>query len=297
MAIEQVTKPTTLSHEGVGHIVSSHPSAEGKGFNIGDAVGFLYITGCCFECEGCLVHNMHCETGKQVLHGFAVDGYFQEYAVVDYRNAAILDEKVWDLTRAAPVFCAGITAFHSVDSCELKPGQWLGIVGCGGLGQIATQYAKAMGLKVVGIDIADANLEETRKLGADAVFNSKTNPNYTEEVKKLTGGGCHAVAAYTNANVAFPGIPPLIRLGGTMMVIGIPPKPFEVSAMDLVLGKYKIKADSTSIPQRMQKAVDFTGKHGIMPNVEIRGGLEALQGMIDEMKQGINTKRTGIVFN
>lgn len=297
LATKQVTKPTTLSHEGVGHIVSSHPSAEGKGFNTGDPIGFLYITGCCFECSGCHLHNLHCETGKQLLHGFTTDGYFQEYAVVDYRNAVVLDEKIWDMTRASPVFCAGITAFHSVDSCELQPGQWFGVVGCGGLGQYATQYAKAMGLKVIGIDVADANLEETRRLGADAVFNSRTNPNYLDEIKELTGGGCHAVAVYTNVNAAFTGVPALIRLGGTMMVIGIPPEPLQISAMDLVLGKFKIKADSTSIPQRMKKAVDFTAKHRIMPNVDVREGLESLQGMIDEMKQGKNTKRTAIVFN
>ncbi|KAH8906175.1 alcohol dehydrogenase [Coniochaeta sp. PMI_546] len=297
LAIEQATKPVTLSHEGVGHIVAQHPSTQNKGFDIGDAVGFLYILGACFECPGCMIHNLHCETGRQLLQGFTTDGFFAEYALVDIHNAAKLDESVWDMDRASPVFCAGITSFHSVDSCDLKPGQWFGVVGAGGLGQIATQYAKAMGLNVVAIDVADANLAETKKLGADAVFNSRTNPNYVEELKKLTGGGCHAVALYTNAVQAFEAAPPLIRLGGTMMVIGIPKEPFPVSAMDLVMGRYRIKADCTSIPQRMQKAVDFTAKHKIMPNVEIRGGLEALQGMIDEMRAGKNPKRTAIVFD
>lgn len=297
LAIEQATKPVTLSHEGVGRIVSFHPSAEGRGFAIGDAVGFLYILGACFECPGCMIHNLHCETGHQLLQGFTTDGFFAEYALVDYHNAAKLDEAVWDLTRASPVFCAGITSFHSVDSCDLKPGQWFGVVGAGGLGQIATQYAKAMGLKVAAVDVADANLAEAKKLGADAVFNSRSDPDYVAKLKEVTGGGCHAVALYTNAVAAFEAAPPLIRLGGTMMVIGIPAEPFRVSAMDLVMGRYQIKADCTSIPQRMQKAVDFTAKHHIMPNVEIRGGLEALQGMIDEMRAGRNPKRTAIVFD
>ena len=204
MAIGQATKPVTLGHEGVGHVVSIHPSAEGKGFKLGDAVGFLYILGCCFECAGCQIHNLHCETGKQLLQGFVVDGFFQEYALVDYHNAVVLDEKVWDLTRAAPVFCAGITAFHSVDSCELQPGQWFGVIGCGGLGQIATQYAKAMGLKVAAIDVADANLNEVKRLGADAVFNSRSDPDYVESLKKLTGGGCHAVAPVSYTHLTLP---------------------------------------------------------------------------------------------
>jgi alcohol dehydrogenase, propanol-preferring len=296
MAIRDVKETVTLGHEGVGHIVSMHPSTADTGFRVGDAVGFLYIRGCCFSCAGCMVHNLHCETGKQLLQGFTTDGFFQEYALVDYRNAAVLDEKVWDMDRASPIFCAGITAFHSVDSCELKPGDWLGVVGCGGLGQIATKYAKAMGLHVVGIDVADANLEETKLQGADAVFNSKTNGHYVDEIKKLTNGGCQAVAVYTNASPAYAAAPSLIALGGTLMVIGIPHDPLIVSSMDLVLGKYRIKADSTSIPQRMGKAVEFTAKHRIMPEVDVRGGLDQLAAMVEEMQQGKNTKRTGIVF-
>lgn len=109
MAIESIQeKPTTLGHEGVGYVTKLHPSAEGKGFKKGDTVGFLYIIGCCFECAGCQVHNLSCETGKQLLQGFTTDGFFAEYAVVDYHNAVILPKSL-DPKRVAPIFCAGIT--------------------------------------------------------------------------------------------------------------------------------------------------------------------------------------------
>ena len=296
MAIKSNKETVTLGHEGLGYIASMHPSTEGKGFKVGDAIGFLYILGSCFECEGCMTHNLFCETGKQQLQGFAVDGFFAEYALVDIHNAAKLDEKVWDMDSGCAIFCAGITAFHSIDSCNLSPGDWFGVIGCGGLGQIATQYAKAMGLNVVAIDIQDANLEETKKQGADAVFNSKDNPNYVDEIKKLTGGGVKAVAVYTNSHRAYQGAPSIIKLGGTLMVIGIPPDNLTASYMDLVMGRYKIKSDNTSIPQRMGKAVDFTEKHRIMPVVEIRGGLEALPEMVQEMLEGKNRTRTGVAF-
>lgn len=135
--------PVTLGHEGVGHIEVIDSAAEGKGFKVGDAIGFNYFVGCCFECDACMVHNMWCETGKSKLQGFVVDGYFAEYAVVDWQNAVLLPSNL-DMSRTAPLFCAGITAFHAVDSCELKPGQWLAVIGCGGLGQYAIQYAKAV---------------------------------------------------------------------------------------------------------------------------------------------------------
>jgi D-arabinose 1-dehydrogenase-like Zn-dependent alcohol dehydrogenase len=89
-------KPVTLGHEGVGYIESIHPSTEGKGFKVGD------------ECEGCMIHNLHCTSGKQLLQGFMTDGFFAKYAVVDWQNAIILPENL-PIERCAPLFCAGIT--------------------------------------------------------------------------------------------------------------------------------------------------------------------------------------------
>lgn len=135
--------PVTLGHEGVGYIEAVGSDAQDKGFKVGDAIGFDYFIGCCFECDGCMVHNLRCETGNQKLQGFMVDGYFAEFAVVDWQNAIKLPSNL-DMSRTAPLFCAGLTAFHSVDSCELKAGDWLAVIGCGGLGQYAIQYAKAV---------------------------------------------------------------------------------------------------------------------------------------------------------
>ncbi|EFQ89830.1 hypothetical protein PTT_13758 [Pyrenophora teres f. teres 0-1] len=285
-----------MGHEGVGRIESIGTSAATHGFHVGDAIGFGYFIDCCFECDGCMVHNMHCETGNQKLQGVVVDGYFAEYAVVDWQNVIKLPETL-DMSRMAPLFCAGITAFHSVDGCELKEGEWLAVVGCGGLGQYAIQYAKAMGYKTIGLDISDAQLEMAKKVGADAVFNSMTNKNYVEEVKNLTGGkGCHAAAVYSASYAAYAGTPDILRTGGLLMVIGITPKGLEfVSTLDLVLGKYRIKADSTGIPQRMKKAVEFTGRHGIQPEVELRK-IEDLPQMVEDMKKGKADKRQVVVF-
>nr|OQO26166.1 hypothetical protein B0A51_03885 [Rachicladosporium sp. CCFEE 5018] len=293
MAIEQNTK-STLGHEGAGYVEKMHPSVENKGYKVGDIVGFLYIRGCCFQCEGCQIHNIHCETGKQLLQGFVTDGFFAEYAIVDEFNCIHLPESI-DVNTAAPIFCAGITAFHAVDNSELKEGDWLAVVGAGGLGQIATQIGKAMGYKVVALDINDATLEVTKKQGADAVFNSRTNKNYVEELKKLTNGGAKAACVFSNADQAYSGAFQILRLGGVCMVIGLPHNPLSVSSMDLALGKYKIKSESTSIPQRMKKAVDFLAKHNIKPEVERRKS-EDLNDMVVAMREGKATKRMLVNF-
>jgi propanol-preferring alcohol dehydrogenase len=186
-------------------------------------------------------------------------------------------------------------AFHSIDSCELKPGQWFAVVGCGGLGQLASQYAKAMGLKVLGVDINDNTLEVFSKQGADAVFNSRTNPNYVEEIKKLTDGGVHAVAVYSDSSAAYAGAPKILRVNGLLMCVGLPKEPLQVSVMDLCCQTYRIKGESTSVPKRMGKAVDFTIKHNILPEVDFRK-LDEVGAMMDEMRAGKSSKRQVVVF-
>lgn len=182
-----------------------------------------------------------------------------------------------------------------MDSCHLKPGQWLGVIGAGGLGQLATQYAKAMGANVVAIDINDSTLDVAKAQGADVVFNSKTDPDYVAKIKELTKGGVHAAAVFSNAQVAYANAPKILRVGGTIMVVGITGKPIEVSTMDLALGTYNIKSESTSIPQRMKKAVDFLAQHRIAPEVGIRK-IDELDDMVKEMRAGTATKRMAVNF-
>ena len=81
----------------------------------------------------------------------------------------------------------------------MNEGDWLAVVGAGGLGQIATQIAKAKGVKVAAIDINDATLEVCKKQGADAVFNSRTNASYVVELKELSQGGVKAACVFSNA--------------------------------------------------------------------------------------------------
>lgn len=110
MAIETSDReePITLGHEGVGVIEKIDPAAANRGFNVGDTIGFLYIIGACFDCEGCQHHNLLCESGKQLLQGFTTAGFFAEYAVVDWQNAIILPKNL-DVKTSSPLFCAGIT--------------------------------------------------------------------------------------------------------------------------------------------------------------------------------------------
>lgn len=171
-----------------------------------------------------------------------------------------------------------------------------------------------MGIKTIGLDINENQLDMAKKVGADVVFNSMKNKDYLEEIKKLTGGkGCHAAAVYSASNAAYAGAPDVLRTGGLLMVIGIAPKGLDfINTFDLTTGRYRVKADSTGIPQRMKKAVDFTGKHryvaprpvcayvtdtlcSIQPEVEFRK-IDDLPQMVADMEAGKAEKRQVVVF-
>lgn len=171
-----------------------------------------------------------------------------------------------------------------------------------------------MGIKTIGLDINDQQLDMAKKVGADAVFNSMKTKDYVQEIKKLTGKGCHAAAVYSASNAAYAGAPDVLRTGGLLMIIGIAPKGLDfINTFDLTTGRYRVKADSTGIPQRMKKAVDFTGKHryidtfirtkwtnklmsySIQPEVDFRK-IEDLPKMVADMEAGKADKRQVVVF-
>ncbi|KAF2419704.1 alcohol dehydrogenase [Tothia fuscella] len=284
-------KPITLGHEGAGWVDTLGPGSEGKGFKKGDAIGFLYIIGCCFECEGCKVHNNHCLRQTSHTQGFTLDGFFAEYALTDWHSAIVLPEEL-DVKVSAPIFCAGITSFHCVESCELKPGETLAIIGCGGLGQLACQYAKAMGYKVIGIDISGEILAVCKAQGADYVFNSRTDKEYVKGIKELTGGkGVDTVAVFSAASQAYDSAPLIVKLGGVILVAGLPEKGVTFNALAIALGTFKVRGDSTGTPDRMPRAIEFIAKNKIQPEVEIYHSLDDVPAMIEKMKAGKSTKR------
>ena len=133
-------EPVSIGHEGAGYVAKVGSGV--SGFKEGDPVGFIPAKDCCYECEPCKTsHNSWCVTGKINMHGFSVNGYFQEYVCIDAKAAMVLPEGL-DPVEAAPLFCAGVTSYHGVDDCELKPGQWMAVIGVGGLGHLGVQYAK-----------------------------------------------------------------------------------------------------------------------------------------------------------
>ena len=289
------TPPITLGHEASGVVVQV--GLDCKGFKIGDEVGFLPSTNVCFDCDECQIHQMWCtKLGGCKMPGHAADGFFQEYIAVHYRNAIVLPTGL-SAVEAAPLFCAGVTGYHGIADLGIPGGQWVAIIGCGGLGHLGIQYAKAKGYLVIGLDVIDGQLDEARSCGADHVFNTQTDPDYVQKIKQLTSGGCHAVVNYTSSKASYDEAPRVLRINGILMVVGHPQKPLTFTSIDIALGKFRILGASNSVPRNLKECIDFSQEHNIKPHVTYYRKLEDIHEMIDLMSNGKVKGRVAIRFD
>ncbi len=273
------TPPFIPGHEGVGRV---EKVGEGvTSMKVGDLVGNAWLWSACGECEYCRTGwETLCE--KQENGGYSVDGSFGEYMLVDATYAAILPESV-DPYEVAPILCAGVTVYKGLKQTETRPGQWVVISGLGGLGHIAVQYAKAMGMKVVGVDITQEKLDLATKHGADLVVDaSATDP--VQFVQENTGGA-HGVLVTAVHPQAFGQAIGMTRRGGTIVFNGLPPGDFPAPIFDIVLKGLTIRGSIVGTRQDMVEAVQFYADGKIKPTVTTRP-LEEINEVFDEMIAG-----------
>ncbi|KAK0778937.1 hypothetical protein LTR75_015492 [Friedmanniomyces endolithicus] len=290
--------PFTMGHEACGTVVEV--GGEAKGFKKGDKLGWLPIVDCCFDCEECQIHNLYCERGESKVQGMTVDGYFQEYCAIKWRNAVRIPDDM-DLDTCAPLFCAGCTAFNAVtDTLAELPGEpnstWVAVIGCGGLGHLAIQYLKAYGYRVVGIDLSADALTEATASGADHVFNLKIDVDYIKRVREITGKGCHAAINVTNSVPAYSSTPQLLRMNGVLMVTGIPQGPLQFQAMDISMNRIRVRGSNNGTTPRLEKCVEFSHEHGIRPRVT-QFRLDEFEEMLKLMESGKPKGRLGVLFD
>ena len=168
------------------------------------------------------------------------------------------------------------------------------IVGCGGLGQFGIKFAKAMELKVIGVDINDEVLKEAKDTGADVVLNSKA-ADFGDGIKRATNGGADAAVVFSAAQAAYDTAATTLKIGGVLMVIGLPSQPLKFNVFDLMRKLYQIRSESTGPPQQMPRALEFISKHNIKPKVA-QYKLDDINEMIDLMQSGKSKSRMAVVF-
>jgi propanol-preferring alcohol dehydrogenase len=185
---------------------------------------------------------------------------------------------------AAPIVCAGITTYKGIKQTGAKPGQWVAISGIGGLGHIAIQYAKAMGLHVCAIDIDEGKLAHAKRLGADLVFNAKSG-DPAAAVKKETGGGVHGVLITAPSLPAFKQGIAMTRRRGTCVLIGLPPGEFPVPIFDVVAACITIRGSFVGTREDMAEALAFAADGKVKADIEVQP-LTSINQVIDRLEHG-----------
>jgi propanol-preferring alcohol dehydrogenase len=271
--------PLIPGHEGAGYVVAVGPDV--KNVKEGDAVGVPWLYSACGGCDQCITGwETLCDT--QQNGGYSVDGSFAEYVIADARYVGRLPSNV-NFLEMAPILCAGVTVYKGLKETEVKPGEWVAISGIGGLGHVAVQYAKAMGMNVAAIDIADDKLELAKKLGADLVINAK-NENPGEFLKKEVGG-MHGALITAVSPIAFKQGLETLRRKGTMALNGLPPGNFDLSIFDTVLNRITIRGSIVGTRKDLQEAIQFAADGKVKATVT-SAKLEDVNDVLDKMKKG-----------
>ena len=227
--------PFIPGHEGVGHVV-----AVGAGVSHvkeGDRVGVPWLYSACGHCVHCLGGwETLCEAQQNT--GYSVNGGFAQYTLADAGYVGHLPKGL-GFVEIAPVLCAGVTVYKGLKVTEARPGDWVAISGIGGLGHMAVQYARAMGLNVAAVDVDDDKLRLAERLGASVAVNAR-NVDPAAFLRKEIGGAHGALVTAVSPR-AFEQATGMLRRGGTMVLVGLPPGSFPLDIFGMVLNGITVR--------------------------------------------------------
>ncbi|MBN8873078.1 MAG: alcohol dehydrogenase AdhP [Rhodospirillales bacterium] len=274
------TAPFIPGHEGAGIVAACGPGV--VGLKEGDPVGIAWLHDACGRCEYCMTGwETLCE--KQNDSGYTVNGTFAEYAIgaADYVGRLPANP---DFAAIAPILCAGVTTYKGLKETQARPGEWVAISGIGGLGHVAVQYAKAMGLHVIALDVAEDKLALARSLGADATVNARA-PDAAEQVIAKTSGGAHGVLVTAVSPPAFRQAIHLTRRCGTITMVGLPPGEFATPIFEVVLKRITIRGSIVGTRKDLAEALAFAAEGKVQVHYH-SAKLDDINGIFADLKTG-----------
>ncbi|KAJ9609347.1 hypothetical protein H2200_005674 [Cladophialophora chaetospira] len=294
-------------HEFAGTVVQV--SKDPHGLKVGDRVAVPgrgnHVCGECFECRnpsGPMPddpgYSVYCpNTGGGLGVGNKAGG-FREYAIVDCRQVAIIPDGM-SAVEAAPLMCAGLTIYAALRKCELRPGQRVGVMGCGGgLGHLGLQFATKMGLKTMGVDVNSQALELARSLQTSATIidsSAETPEDVKGDMKREDGGenpaeiGLDAVIILPDSQKSWDYGMKLLKNGGLLVLVSFPPEGFHISADDLVFRRIRVTGSLIGSNKAMKEMFDFVVKHDIKAKIRTYP-FSKLNQLVDDYHAGAGGK-------
>ena len=273
------TLPFTPGHEGAGIVAALGPGV--THLKLGDRVGIAWLHSACGHCKFCL-SGWETLCLEQKNSGYSVDGSFAQYALAQADYLGRIPENL-SFVDAAPILCAGVTTYKGLKETETRPGEWVVISGIGGLGHVAIQYARAMGLRVAAVDLGPEKIALARKLGAEIAVDAKTQDPAVEIQKQI--GGAQGVLVTAVSTIAFKQAIGMLRRGGTCVLNGLPPGEFPISIFDVVLNRYTIRGSIVGTRLDLEEALTFAADGHVKATIETQP-LESVNDVFARLKSG-----------
>lgn len=260
--------PCVPGHEIVGRVIAV--GGDVTKFAVGDLAAVGCMVDSCRTCPSCQAGlEQYCEKGMTLtynsedphLGGMTYGGY-SEKVVVDEAFVLKVPGNLNPAT-AAPLLCAGITTYSPLRHWKVGPGQKVGIVGLGGLGHMGVKFAHAFGAHTVLFTTSPGKIEDGKRLGADEVIISK---NADEMAKHASSFDfiLDCVSAEHDINVYLN----LLKLDGTLTLVGAPEQPLPVAAFNLIMPRRNFAGSGIGGIAETQEMLDFCGERGIVCDIE-----------------------------
>ncbi len=282
--------PFIPGHEGVGHVAAV--GAGVTGIREGDRIGVPWLHTACGHCEHCLT-GWETLCDHQQMTGYTVNGGFAEYVLADPAYVGHLPAGL-SFESLAPILCAGVTVYKGLKVLDARPGQWVAIVGVGGLGHLAVQYARAMGLHVVAVDIDSARLTMARQLGAEVCVNAAEEDPVALLHKQL--GGVHGALVTAVSRDSFSQALGMLHKRGTMSMVGLPPGDFPLPIFDVVLNAKTVRGSIVGSRQDLNEALQFAAE-GAVKACTTPYRLDDINRIFDSLRNGRIDGRAVLTFD
>lgn len=249
--------PFIPGHEGVGSVVAMGRAV--RSVKEGDRVGIPWLHTACGYCSYCR-SGWETLCSSQLNSGYSVNGSFAEYALADPKYVGRLPSNL-EWGPAAPILCAGVTVYKGLKETEVKPGEWVLISGIGGLGHMAVQYAKAMGMHVAAVDVHPDKLALAKSLGAEIALDA-TSVDVATEIQKLVDGA-HGALVTAVSPKAFEQAFDMLRSRGTMSLVGLPSGRMSLPIFNMVLKRITVRGSIVGTRQDLEEALAFAGSGAV----------------------------------
>ncbi len=285
--------PLILGHEPSGIVAGLGEGV--TGFKEGDRI-LLPAVLTCGHCDFCRTGRENICLGM-VMFGNNIDGAYAEYVLAPAKDTFHLPDEI-PLEEGSIIADAISTPFHAVKNrAQVKPGDTVVILGCGGVGINLVQVAAAVGGSVIAVDISPEKLEWAKKLGADICINPKEDENWTKTVRKMTGGGADiAIEAIGNPSTIETAFNSL-RSGGRLVVLGYTNKDISLNAGKIMYREMEIVGSLGCRPVDYPKLIELCrlGKIKVKELVTGRYPIEKINDAFDLLRNGKGL-RSIIVF-